>query len=67
MSIETILSIIELTTKVLAGIGDLVAKGKVVMSETDAGRIRAALAEAQTTTAALRPAVDAALTAAAKR
>lgn len=41
--------------------------GRVVLSETDAAAVHAALVKAQETTANLRPLVDAALSAAAAR
>lgn len=66
MNAQLILTIIELATKAIAGVGELMAKGKVVMSQTEASAIKAALVDAQAATAALRPRVDAALDAAAK-
>lgn len=45
----------------------LYQQGQTVMSETDAAAIHAALLKAEAATAALRPQVDAALDAAAKK
>jgi hypothetical protein len=67
MSAELIIQLVTLAAKLIAGITDDIVKGKTVMSETDAKRIKAALAENQAATIAMRPVVDAALDAASKR
>lgn len=67
MDAETLIEIITLGGKIISGAAAVIAKGKIVMSETDAARIKAALAEAQAATTALRPRVDEALAAASKR
>lgn len=66
-TVDEIIQLVMLGTKMLNGYLDAVAKGKAVLSETDAAKIKAALAEAQAATNALRPRVDTALQAASQR
>lgn len=67
MDVNLILQLVMLGSKMLNGYMDAVAKGKVVMSATDANAINQALVESQNVTNALRPRVDAALQAASQR
>lgn len=67
MNPQLLLTIIKLATAAITGVTDLMAKGQVVMSRTEAAEIKDALAASQAATAAMRPRVDAALDAAAKR
>ena len=67
MSITLIVQILESLAGALGQIAPLVAQGKAVLSLDDAAQIHAALTKAEASTAALRPQVDAALDAAARR
>jgi hypothetical protein len=65
MTITLIIQILEALANIVSQIAPLVAEGKAVLSETDAGAVHAALTKAEAATATLRPQVDAALAAAA--
>jgi hypothetical protein len=65
MTVTLIIQILEALANIVSQIAPLVAEGKAVLSETDAGAVHAALTKAEAATATLRPQVDAALAAAA--
>jgi hypothetical protein len=65
MTVTLIIQILEALANIVSQITPLVADGKSVLSETDAGAVHAALTKAEAATATLRPQVDAALSAAA--
>jgi hypothetical protein len=67
MSVTLIVQILESLASALGQIAPLVAQGQAVLSLDDATQVHAALAKAEASTAALRPQVDAALDAAARR
>jgi hypothetical protein len=66
MTVTLIIQILEALANIVSQIAPLVAEGKEVLSETDAGAVHTALTKAEAATAALRPQVDAALMQAAK-
>jgi len=66
MTVTLIIQILEAMANIVSQIAPLVAEGKDVLSETDAGAVHSALTKAEAATAALRPQVDAALSQAAK-
>ncbi len=67
MTITLIIQILDALANIVSQIVPLVAEGKEVLSESDAGAVHSALTKAEAATTALRPQVDAALqTAAAK-
>ena len=66
MTVTLIIQILEALANIVSQIAPLVAEGKDVLSETDAGAVHSALPKAEAATAALRPQVDAALGQAAK-
>lgn len=66
MTVTLIIQILEALANIVSQIAPLVAEGKEVLSETDAGAVHSALTKAEAATAALRPQVDAALSQAAK-
>jgi len=66
MPIALILQIIEALAATVSQLAPLFAQGQAVLGESDAAQIHAALQKAESSTAALRVQVDAALTAAAK-
>jgi hypothetical protein len=66
MSITLILQIIEALAAAAGQIAPLFTQGHAVLGESDAAQIHAALQKAESSTAALRLQVDAALAAAAK-
>ncbi len=61
MTVTLIIQILEALANIVSQIAPLVAEGKDVLSETDAGAVHTALTKAEAATAALRPQVDAAL------
>jgi hypothetical protein len=61
MTITLIIQILEALANIVSQIAPLVAEGRDVLSETDAGAVHSALTKAEAATAALRPQVDAAL------
>jgi len=63
----TIIQAIEALSAIIADATELVQTGKAVLSETDTQAIHAALLKAEAATAAMRPQVDAALSAAAAK
>jgi hypothetical protein len=67
MTVTLIIHILEALANVVSQIAPLVAEGKSVLSETDAGAVHSALAKAEAATATLRPQVDAALQSAAAK
>lgn len=67
MGAAAIIALIEAGVQALQTGYDLYQKTQSTLSETDSAAIKKALADAQAATAALRPQVDAALDAAAKR
>ncbi len=67
MSVTLIVQILESLASALGQIAPLVAEGQAVLSLDDAAQVHAALTKAEASTAALRPQVDAALDAAARR
>jgi hypothetical protein len=67
MSVTLIVQILESLAAALGQIAPLVAEGQAVLSLDDATQVHAALTKAEASTAALRPQVDAALDAAARR
>ena len=67
MDPATILALIQLAGKLLESGVSLYEQSQATMSESDNAKIQAALVAAQAATAKLRPQVDAALDAAAKK
>lgn len=65
MPVAVILQILEALASIAAQVAPLIQQGETVLSATDAQAIRDALAKAEAATATVRPAVDAALAAAA--
>jgi hypothetical protein len=65
MTVTLIIQILEALANIVGQIAPLVAEGRAVLSETDAGAVHSALTRAEAATAALRPQVDAALRSAA--
>jgi hypothetical protein len=67
MPITLIIQILEALANTLGAVAPLIAQGRQVLSQSDAAAVHAALEKAESSTAALRPQVDAALAAAAAK